>query len=213
MEQYVPFLRFNCAGYSTQTVVALSAVMLVTGLLSLLYGYRLYKVVAVIATALLGAYVGRFLLYPHLPEKVAWLAPLGLALLGAVGAMAVQRAMVFLAGAAVGFVSLGPVAAEMIWSGPEGPTPTHYLIAGLAAFLIMGILALVLFRPVVMVATSMFGATLILSAMVHAVEKLSADHQGLYQAYPRELAWTFAGVAVAGVIFQAAAGKKKPKKD
>jgi len=210
MEQYVPFLRFNAAGYGTQTVMALCALMLVAGLLSLLYGYKLYKVVAVIATGLLGAYIGRYLLYPHLPENVAWLAPLGLALIGAVAAMAIQRAMVFLAGAAVGFISLGPVAAEMIWRGAEGPSPKHYLIAGVVAFIVMGILAILLFKPIVMVATSMFGSTLVLSAVVHAVEKLSSEHRGLYQAYPQELAWTFAGVAVIGVLFQAAARKKKP---
>ncbi len=209
MEQYVPFLRFNATAYETQTVLALSAVMLVAGLLSLLYGYRLYKVVAVVATGLLGAYVGQAFVAPMLPEGVAWLAPLVLALVGAVGALSIQRAVVFLAGAAVGFVSLGPVAAEMIWGGPEGPTPTHYLLAGLAAFVLMGILALVLFKPMVTVATAMFGATLLLSAVVHAVEKVSADHRGLYQAYPRELAWTFAGVAIVGVLFQATASKKR----
>lgn len=209
MEQYVPFLRFDATGYTTQTVMALCAVMLVGGLLSLLYGYKLYKVVAVIATGLLGAYIGRHFLYPHLPEKVAWLAPLGLALIGAVAAMAIQRAVVFLAGAAVGFVSLGPVAAEMIWSGAEGPNPNHYLIAGVVAFIVMGVLAILLFKPIVMVATSMFGSTLVLSAVVHAVENLSSEHRGLYQAYPQELAWTFAGVAVIGVLFQAASRKKR----
>ncbi|MHC4712063.1 MAG: TM7S3/TM198-like domain-containing protein [Planctomycetota bacterium] len=209
MYEYMPFLRFNAAAYQSGTVVAVCAVMLVSGLLFLLYGYRTYRVVAVLATGLLGVYMGRHLLYPHLPENVAWLAPLGLGLLGAVGALAVQRAMVFLASAAVGFISLGPVVAETIWRGPEGPSPNHYLISGLAAFLVMGILSLVLFRAVVVVATSMFGSTLIVSSIVHLVETLSPAHQGLYQTNGRELAWTFAGVAIVGTVFQATAKKKK----
>ena len=208
MQEYIPFLRFNSAGYTQQTVIALCSLMLIAGFLSLLYGYRLYKVVAVVATALLGAYVGRYFLHPLLPEKFAWIAPVGLGLLGAVGALAVQKMMVFLVGAAVGFVSLGPVAAEMIWSGAESPSPTEYLIAGAGAFLVMGVLSLVLFKPIVVVATSMFGSTLITSGAVHLVEALSSQHRGIYQAHPRELAWAFIGVAIIGVVFQTTTRKR-----
>jgi len=213
MYEYVPFLRFNTAAYRTETVLAVCAVMLVGGLLFLLYGFRTYRVVVVVATGLFGAYVGWYLLSPQLPEKVAWLAPLGLGLLGAVGALAVQKAMVFLAGAAVGFVSLGPALAELIWKAPEGPSPKHYMLAGLAAFLVMGILSLLLFKAVIVVATSMFGSTLIVSAIVHAVETLSNEHEGMYQSHGMELAWTFAAVAVVGVFFQTAARKKQKEKE
>jgi peptidoglycan/LPS O-acetylase OafA/YrhL len=121
--------------------------------------------------------------------------------------------MVFLAGAAVGFVSLGPVAAEMIWGGADGPTSTHYMIAGAAAFLVMGVLSLVLFKPIISVATSMFGSTLVVSSAVHLMETFSPGHQGLYQSHPRELAWLFAGVVVAGVMFQALTRKKRKTSD
>jgi len=205
--QYVPMLRFESSQYTTETVVALCAVMLLGGLLSMLYGYRLYKVVVVVATGLAGAYVGRIFLSPHL-GNYWWLAPLGLGLVGALVAISVQRVMVFLAGATIGFLSLGPVAAEIIWKGPEKPTPTQYIIVALAAFVVMGILSLLLFRPVVVVATSMFGATLVVAAMVHLVEKLSREHSGLYSQYGRELGWVFVAVTVAGVIFQALARSK-----
>ncbi len=210
--QYVPILRFSTTEYQAQTVAALCAVMLVGGLLSLLYGYRSYKVVVVVGTALLGAYIGRFFLYPHLPEKYAMLAPLGLGLLGALVALPVQKVMVFLAGASVGFLSLGPVVAEMIWKAPEGPTPTQYLVAAVAAFLVMGVLALVLFKPVLIIATGMFGATLVLSGMVHMVEAFSETPSDLYQTYPQELAWTFVGIAVVGAVFQASTLRKAKQK-
>lgn len=211
MQEYMPFLRFNAQDYSHETVVALCVVMLVAGLLSLLYGFRLYRVVVVAATAILGGYLGWALLSPLLPENIAWLAPVGLALVGALGALAVQKIMVFLAGAAVGFISLGPVVAETIWTGAEGPTSQEYMIAAAVCFLVMGILSLFLFKPIVTVATAMFGSTLVTSAVVHFLEGLSENGVDVYQSHPRELAWTFVGVAVVGVLFQAATRKKKER--
>ena len=212
MEEYLPFLRFNAAGHSTEVLIAVCAVMLIAGLLSLLYGYRVYKLVVVVATGLVGAYVGWTFLYPRLPEKYAFLAPLVLGLLGALAALPMQKMMVFLVGAAVGFVSLGPVVAEVIWKRPEGPTSSEYLIAGIVVFLAMGIMALLLFKPVVIIATSMFGSTLVLSAVVTLVEKTSEAPKGLYQTYPRELAWIFVGITVVGVAFQVATRGKRPQK-
>lgn len=209
MGEYVPFLRFDAADYAAQTVTAVCAVMLVAGLLSLLYGFRVYKFAVVLATALLGAYIGRAFLYERLPEGYGVFAVIGLALLGALAALPLQKALVFFAAAVMGFVSLGPVAAEVIWKHPEGPTEMEYLIAGVVAFLVMGILSLLLFKTVIMIATSLFGSSLVLSAMVHLVEEFSETHRGLYQAYPRHLAWTFAAIAVVGVMFQVSTRKKR----
>jgi len=210
---YVPVLRFNATQYGNQVVLSVSVVMLIVGLLALLYGWKLYKVLVIVATALAGAYLGWYLAHDYklLPEKIQFFGPLVLGLLGAVLAIPLQKAAVFFIGASIGFVSLGPLAADMIWKAPDQPTLTQYLITGGIAFIVMGILTLLMFRPMVMIATSMFGATLASSAAVQIVQTVWYPDKDMFSLYPVALAGVFMGLTVGGVIFQAVSSGKKKK--
>jgi len=210
---YVPFLRLNPVQHSTQVILSVAAVMFVLGLVSLLYGWRLYKFLVVVSTALAGACLGWYLAngYGLLPPNLQFIAPLVLGVVGAVAAIPLQRAAVFFIGASVGFVSLGPVIAELIWRPPEQPTTTQYLFVSVLAFIVMGILSLLLFRVMVTIATSLFGATLTLSAAVQALQALWYPTRDFYAFYPAEMAAIFLALAVLGVIFQVFTAKKKKK--
>jgi len=199
--EYVPFLRFHVG--TTQAAVAVSMVLLVGGLTALLYGWKLYRILLVISCGLAAAYLGWFFLRSYVPPNYEYLVPVVLGLLGALLAIPIQNAVVFFLGAAIGFVSLGPVAADLIWRSPNGPTPTQYLIAGIVAFVVMGVFALFLLRPAIVIATSMLGATLLLSAGVHLVEAASSRSRDIYSQYPFEMAWAYVALIVTGVIFQA----------
>jgi hypothetical protein len=212
---YVPFLRLNAAGYGNQVVLSVSVVMVVVGLMSLLYGWKLYKFLVIVATALAGAYLGWYLAYGYqwLPENFRFLGPVILGILGAFAAIPLQRAAVFFIGASAGFVSLGPAVAEMIWQSPEQPTTTQYLAVGAAAFIVMGILSLLLFRAMVMIATSMFGATLALSGAVQFMQAIWFKDKGdFFKTYPVQIAAVFVALTISGVIFQSATSKKKKEK-
>ena len=212
---YVPFLRFNSVQYGTQVVLSVSAVLFLAGLVALLYGWKLYRFVVVLSTALAGAYLGWYLTYKYnwCPEKARFLGPVVLGLVGGAVAIPLQKAAVFLVGASAGFVSVGPIAADLIWSNPPGPTANQCLAVSGAAFLVMGFLSLLIFKGMVMVATSLFGATLALSGGVHIVQTLWFPQKDLYALHQPELAAAFAAVAVSGVVFQAVThGKKKQAK-
>jgi len=213
--QYVPFVKFYSSPYGNQVVYSVTALMLIFGLVSLLYGWKMYKIAVVVATGLAGACLGWYLVhgYKLLPDSVAFLGPLVLGLLGALAAIPLQKAAVFFIGAAVGFVSLGPWVADLIWKAPPGPTTTQYLILSAAGFVLMGVLSLFLFKPVVIVATSMLGATLTISAVVQFVERMWLFKEDLFMKYQPHLAFAYAVVVVFGVLFQATLSEKKKKKE
>ena len=209
--EYLPFFRFTTN--NAQMAIAVSAIMFLGGLVFLLYGWRVYRVLLVIACALTAGYLGWYFLHPRLPEGIAFLVPLLIGLLGGFAAIPIQRVVVFLVAGTAGFLSLGPVVAELVWRAPEGPTPTHYLLCGAGAFVIMGFLGLILFKPVMVIATSMFGATLLLSAAVHVAETFPEHRTSIYAKYPNEMAWIYAGVTIVGVLFQLAVLRKQKKSD
>jgi hypothetical protein len=215
MMPYVPFLRFNSAEYNPTVVISVSVVMLIVGLMALLYGWKLYKFLVIVSTALAGAYLGWYVTYGYAwcPENLRFLGPIVLGLLGGVLAIPMQRLAVFFVGASVGFVSVGPVAAQIIWDKAPGPTTTQYLIVSLIAFILMGITSLLVFKAMAIIATSLFGATLALSGGVQTAQALWFPDKDVYAFHQMELAAVFVVLAVSGVIFQATTqGKKKQPK-
>jgi hypothetical protein len=209
--EYVPYLRFHAG--STQTVVIVSMLMLVGGLIALFYGWKLYRVLLVFSVGIAAGLLTWYLLSPHVAQSMALIISGGVGLLGALLAIPIQHTAVFLFGAVLGFVSLGPVIADLVWKAPDGPTPTQYLITGAVAFVVVGIFALILFRPAMIIATCMFGATLIISAAVHLIEAFSASRTNVYGRYPEIMACTFAVLVMLGVIFQAMQEKKEQESD
>lgn len=209
--EYIPFLRFTTG--NMQMAVAVSAMMLVAALLCLMYGWRLYRILLVVTSGLTAGYIGWYFLHGIVTPVVALVVPLFIGLLASLAAIPVQRVVVFLVGGTVGFLSIGPVAAELIWRPPDGPSPTHYLLCGAAAFVLMGIVAIILFRPAITVATSMFGAALLVSACVHLLETFSERHRNVYGTYPDELAWAFALITAFGIVFQFAVLRKQKNSD
>ncbi len=115
--EYIPFFRFRTD--SMEVAVAASLVLLVFGLLALLYGWKLYRMLLVMSFGLMAAYVAWYFLHPYLSETLGFLVPFFLGLLGALVAIPIQRGLIFLLGAAAGFISVGPVAAELIWRAPD----------------------------------------------------------------------------------------------
>jgi hypothetical protein len=208
---YLPLLRFHTD--SSQVGLIVSAVMLVVGLLSLLYGWKLYRVLLVFSVGLAAGCLTWYFLSPHVGQNTALFISAGAGLLGALLAIPIQQTAVFLFGATLGFVSLGPVIADLIWRAPNGPTPTQYLIAGGVAFVAMGIFALLVFRPAMIIATSMFGAALVLAAAVHVIEAFSTGKTNVYGHYPEVMACAFAALMVLGVIVQAMQEKKEKESD
>ncbi len=208
---YVPILRFNASQYGSQVTLSVALVITLAGLITLLYGWRLFKIVVVAATALAGAYLGWYLAHGYglLPEKWQFAGPLALGLVGAIAAIPLQKAAMFFIGSSVGFVCVGPIAAELIWKPPTGPTTTEYLVASVIAFVAMGLLAVLLFRPMVIVATSMFGATLVLSGGAQVAQLYWLKEQDVYASYGLQIAGVFGILTVLGAVFQTTTSKKK----
>lgn len=208
---YVPFLRFEASQYGMQVVMSVAIVMLITGLMSLLYGWKLYRFVVIVATALAGAYLGWYLTYGYTwcPEKLRFLGPIVLGLAGGVLAIPLQKAAVFFTGASVGFCSLGPFAAGLVWKTPPGPTTTQALLASLGGFIVLGVLSVLVFKAMVMIATSLLGATLVLSGVAQIVQSVWVKDKDVFTTHQMELAGAYLVLAVCGVIFQSVAHGKK----
>jgi hypothetical protein len=209
--EYIPFFRFRTE--NTEVAIAAAVLLFVAGLVALLYGWKLYRLLLVISVGLAAGYVGWYFLHTKVSGAAAFLIPLFVGLLGALIAIPVQKAVVFLLGAAAGFLTLGPLAAELIWRAPEGPTPTQYLITAAVAFVAAGILAVLLLKPAMMIATSMLGAALLVSAAVHLYEALAAPPRSTFSRYPQYVALVYAVLVIAGVIFQTSSSRPAEEDD
>lgn len=160
-----------------QALIALSF-----GAVYLLYGWRIFKVLAVISFAMLGLFVGMKI--GGMLGSVLWGGIVGLVLLGAVSIPLMRWAVSILGAIAGGIITSG------IWYACD--LPEKYIWAGAIIGIIAGgMISFIVFKISVMLFTSLGGGTLIIIAMLsllyqyenslaeqtHYVRNLVNDHQ------------------------------------
>jgi hypothetical protein len=187
-----------------------AVVLLIDGLFTCFFGYRLLRITLGIAGFLLGAAaLGGLAASLHAPAVVT----LVVALVGGIGglllAVLLFRVGVFMLGCGAGALLAGVVSA-----GAAQPVPFWVLVgAGIAG----GVLALLLQRPVISVLTGFSGAALAVAGLFQLLGRYQiprvpspealrpAPGQFLWLA----LAWVVLGVA--GSLVQLAGGRKQPE--
>jgi hypothetical protein len=151
----VPWDPFQRMGAALPGIVV-AAVFLLIGAVLVFWGWRLYRVALVLLGAALGALVG-LCLAPELGVAAIFVA-LPLAIFCAILALVFQNAGVFLLGGLWG-------AYLVLKAPPMFETPAaRYLVVALT-FLVIGLLAVLLWRPMVTFLIAMCGAALIARAV------------------------------------------------
>jgi len=191
----------------TDTVIGSHTPVLVAGVLAgvvlVVLGWRLYIVTVLFAAAAAGATVGQsiasYMEWPDYPLMI------GLAALFAIAAIPLQKLVFFLAG------GIAAINAYKLYLGAPPDTPSELMIAG-ALFAVGGLVAFFLFRPIVIAASSLAGAGLVVLAGL----ALASDGNRLtYQQSLSEWRWALAGVfallAGAGMWVQLSIGKRVRK--
>jgi hypothetical protein len=171
---------------------ALTAVVgIVLGLVVCFAGYRLIRVAFGICGFILGAALGALLAgqLGHGDTNVVWIAGLIGGLVGAGLSMILYKLGVFIVGAAAGMVLGG-----MVGSGLEG---NQRLIAVVLGAILVGILALVVQRLVIIIATAISGSWLV--AQVGAA-LLSGNSLAWKDLFSRSFVPQVAGAALVGFV-------------
>lgn len=135
-----------------QIDIVWSVIFIVVGGLCVLHGYRWHKVMIVLLAALAGVWAGTFL-----GDRVGSpeIASICLAILFAMLAWPMMRYSVALFGGLA-----GAFAGANIWTA-IGQDPTQHWMGALIGLIIVGMLAFMTFRMVVVVLTTIGGATLL----------------------------------------------------
>ena len=138
------------------------------GVVYLLYGWRIFKVLAVICFAMIGLFIGIFL-----GDKVnnpVWGGIIGVAALGFVSIPMMRWAICILGGIS------GATVTGAIWYAFE--LPETYLWAGASIGLVAGgMISFIVFKIAVMLFTSMGGSATIMAgvlSLLHQYQKLNA---------------------------------------
>lgn len=140
-----------------RTPVAMALIYFVGGLFLLIYGLKIYRAVVILAGAVVGAILGSWAAASlGLP---AWLGALVIGLALAILAWPTQKLAVFLMGGYFGALFLLPTLAELFGQ-------RLYVLWLVVSFVSLGFMCLLLFRPIVIIATSFEGAALLMGAML-----------------------------------------------
>jgi len=140
-----------------RTPEAVALIYFVGGLLLLIYGLKIYRAAVILTGAVVGAIAGSLAAGSlGLPE---WLGALVIGLALAILAWPMQKLAVFLLGGYFGVLFLSPTLVELFGQ-------RLYVLWLVVSFLSLGFLCFLLFKPVVIIATSFEGAALLMGAML-----------------------------------------------
>lgn len=140
-----------------RTPEAVALIYFVGGLFLLIYGFKIYRAAVILTGAVVGAILGSWAAASlGLPE---WLGALVIGLALAILAWPMQKLAAFLMGGYFGVLFLLPTLAELFGQ-------RLYILWLLVSFLSLGVLCLLLFKPIVIIATSFEGAALLVGAML-----------------------------------------------
>ncbi len=163
-------LEVPSTGELTDAMLALGAIesilLLGAGLVYLLQGWKIFKVLVVANAAILGAMVGAWI-GEHLHGEHTWLYAgiAGAVIFGAVAWPAWKFAISImggLAGSVIGFVTWGAIANA---AGSASPQANAW-VGALIGLITLGLLAFVIFRFVVVVFTSLQGSGMVVFALL-----------------------------------------------
>lgn len=186
-----------------------AAVVFVVGLVLLAFGFRLYRLLVIVAYAAAGLALGT-VAGAHLGVNVLISQIVGAVVLGAL-AWPLHRLGWALVGGVVTALVLAPLARML---GVEHGTALF--VIGAAAFLAGAILTGWLLRPLIVVITSLAGAMLLVEATVCLLSHWPAAGRpvlSIVDARPYVVLIVWGVLAVAGMFIQAQdAGKGSPRK-
>ena len=178
--------------------IMLAAALFGLGVMCLLFGWHVYRVSLVALAVLIGAAMGAGIAFlAHIPMVILAL-PVGI-LVGLVAAR-LEKVGAFLIG--------GLGSALWILSSPtfSGPRVGLYVAAGLA-FLITGILAILLWRPMIIVSLAATGSWFLASAVLLSADTFSPGAlRQIVSQHPHWVIVLMALVTLIGVWFQYRSG-------
>ena len=178
--------------------IMLAAALFGLGVMCLLFGWHVYRVSLVTLAVLIGGAIGAGIAFlAHIPMVILAL-PVGI-LVGLVAAR-LEKVGAFLIG--------GLCSALWILSSPtfSGPRVGLYVAAGLA-FLITGILAILLWRPMIIVSLAATGSWFLASAVLLSADTFSPGAlRQIVSQHPHWVIVLMALVTLIGVWFQYRSG-------
>jgi len=195
--------------------VALALVLLVCGLVYLLQGWKVFKMLVIINAGILGAMVGGELGRNLTVQHGAVFSAVAGSVLLAVLAWPLMKAAVSLMGGLAGaFVGYGmwSYAARLI--GRPG-LADYTWVGALLGLIALGLLAFIVFKAVIMVFTSLQGSVMTVSGLVAILCRLGPVREALYEPLRSNahlLLLLIALPATIGLVFQYSALAKQAKK-
>lgn len=173
-------------------------VLLIVGGIYLLYGYRVFQALVIVNAAVIGILAGMYVgQYAHAPLAGALLGGIALAILAWPLLKAAVVLMSGLAGSVVGYA---------LWANATGSVSQAW-IGGMVGLVVLGTLALLLFKPTIILFTSVQGAILA-GAGILGLLFLNGDLRASLAAplaqQPFYLEIGLICLALIGFIFQAA---------
>lgn len=187
----------------TELHLVWAVVFVFIGALCVLNGYRWHKTVIVVLAALGGVTLG-LSLGPKLGAHGAITAGAAAALIAIVSLPLMRYTAALLAGLAGGF------AGANIWTAVTADSSQHFFGA-VIGLIVLGMLAFVAFRIVIIAFTSILGSVLLTTGVLSALLKVPEMHPGLVSSLsesPRILPILVGVVATIGFVVQQAGGFK-----
>jgi hypothetical protein len=179
------------------------------GVVFLLWGFKYFKILVVVNAAAVGGCAGYFLGTVSQSQSM----PILLAVAGAlvVGAVAwpLLRFAVALLGAVSGFI-IGMVVCDIVVNvSGDAAFANYWLASALVGMTALGMLTFISFNPVVMIFTSIQGATMIVFGAVSLLMSYSGLQASLRSAVEHNVAVFVACLALVGFVLQHAKGTHK----
>ena len=201
-----------------QSMHVLHGILLaLAGLLYLLIGWRIFKVLVILNAAIFGAMLGGMLTMELGQEGYWWIGVLlGACVLGLM-AWPLMKLFVALFGGAIG-AGIGFTLFQQIVLGMGRGELMLYAWAGaVAGAIVLGLLALMVFQAGVMIATALQGSAMLICGLLSLLFKFDSLRERLSD-YLREhrpvLLLIIVGVGLAGLAVQvASAGRHKKQKN
>lgn len=186
----------------TQLNMVWAVIFIIVGGLCVLNGYRWHKVVMVLLAGMGGVWAGT-LLGQHVGSVT--IAATCLALLFAVLAWPLLKYVVALFGGLA-----GAFAGANLWTAIGQPPDMHY-VGALVGLIVVGMLAFMTFRVVVIVLTSVGGASLLVFGVMAAMMHVQSWRGGISDAITTNtliVPMIVASAAALGAVFQLGGGFK-----
>ncbi len=192
--------------------------LVVIGLISLFWGWRIFKLLVVANAAVVGLVIGAYLgqeFRQQGGDNIVIFAALAGGLVMAALAWPLMKYAVSIMGALAGSV-IGYGAWHYGVTLAKRPELTEHAWAGaLIGLILLGLLAFLIFKTVVMVLTALEGASLTVAGVVSMClryERISEDVRSALTQHPNLLPLLIAVPTVIGFAMQYAASAKKAKK-